>query len=1133
MNKHYQITIPKILSNYFFRSILVLLMCLGCALTSIAQNSLNTTLLGHLPYEDNLNDIWGYSKNGIDYGIVGTTEGTSIVDLTDPSNPTELFFFTGATSTWRDPKVWEDYAYVVNETSGGMAIIYLGDLPNSIDTLNWTGEGQFYNNDTINHQEAHNIFIDENGIGYLCGGDAEDVLMIDCEANPTNPPVIGRYTGGYVHDLFVRNDTMWTAQIYDGHFFVVDISDKTNPIILAIQSTPFNFTHNLWLSDDGNTIYTTDEKSNAFVAAYDVSDITDIKEIDRYRAGPGTGLIPHNVFVKGDFLITSYYKNGTMIMDATYPYNLIEVGYLDTSPFPAENGFKGCWGVYPYFESGKIIASDMQEGLFVFDAALTPAAYLEGTVTNADTGLPLPNVTIMIDTLSVSVTNTGFNGTYATGTAYEGTTPVFVNSYGYEPQIIDVNFVNGEMAIVDVALVPLPSFNLNIVVTNIFTGEPVLDAPIKLSHSLANFDLTSGSTGAANIELFYTDDYEVFVGKWGFKTELVQQLVDGNTGTFYINLIPEYYDDFALDFGWEVTGNATHGQWERVVPTGVDFAGNITNPYTDVFTDLGEHCFVTGNSGSISDNVNEGVTNLYSPSFDVSTYADPYLSYYRFCQFSFGSDDTLFIKLDNGVETVVIEEVFEQEPSNFESVWYQNQIRISDYLTPTANMQFSATISDLPGTGHVVDAAIDAFRVFDEVAAPSANFMADVTSGCVPLTVNFTNLSTNNPTTLNWAFEGGDINTSNTFSPQVTFELPGTYSISLLVSNSLGEDEIIQSEMITVYENPVAEIIIPNTIICEGDCIDLTAGLMADGVSYTWIGDVDTFEGAELNVCPTNDLENSYTLVATNDAGCSSSTSITLPIETPPTFEVDFPLTVCENSTFSMTATPTDGSTQTYYWEAGEWNEEGATVETNAAGVYLLVATNEAGCNAAINLEVLATAPISASLTPPDNLCLGESYNIAFTLNADENNAPFTYDWAGENILEINDTGINFLVTTANETLDYTVTVTDVFGCTTSATTSVIANNCVFVEETHLDSKIHIYPNPNKGVFTLNLEMDVVATAHLEIQVFNTKGQLIHQQKGITGNSQNITLPSNIDSGIYYVQLVAGAQVFVKKVSVY
>ncbi len=404
----------------------------------------NMSLVGYLPMSDDLSDVWGYVDDmGREYAIVGLKNGTAIVDLNNPANPVQIHFVPGPSSTWRDMKVWNKHAYITNETSDGLLIIDLSQLPGSIATneVRFTNSTAGY--DTLS--TAHNIFIDENGFAYLFGynnsnesipTDNRGALILSLNSNPKQPVQIGRYTAAYVHDGYVRNDTMWTSEIYEGNFAAVNVSNKGNPVLLGFQSTPNRFTHNCWLSDDGNTLYTTDERTGAYVASFDVSNLDNIRELDRYQSSPGAGVIPHNTFVKGNYLVTSYYKDGVTLVDATKPGNLVEVGNFDTSPFTSEDGFSGCWGVYPYLPSGLIIASDIEEGLFVLQPTYTRACYLEGKVTSnlTPSGLNAARVEFIGSDEFKFATS---NGNYKTGTPDPGTYAVRFFKYGCETKIVN------------------------------------------------------------------------------------------------------------------------------------------------------------------------------------------------------------------------------------------------------------------------------------------------------------------------------------------------------------------------------------------------------------------------------------------------------------------------------------------------------------------------------------------------------------------------------------------------------------------------------------------------------------------------------------------------------------------------
>ncbi|HUM45354.1 MAG TPA: choice-of-anchor B family protein [Chitinophagales bacterium] len=407
----------------------IFLLLLFFSSSLLAQQ--NMTFLGKLTYSNDLGSLWGYADgNGHEYALVGAYNGLSIVDVTIPTNPTQVQFVSTSNSFWHEVKTWSHYAYVVNESGGGLLIVDLANLPNAVTSVNWTGG-------SLGLSTGHTLFIDENGIAYINGSNvgAGGVLFLNLNTNPMNPTHIGTYTNGYVHDCFVRHDTMWTAQIYSGQFKVVNVANKSAPVILATQSTPGNFTHNTALSNNGKYLYTTDEVSNSYVTAYNVSSLSNISEADRFQANPGTNSIAHNVHVKGNFLVTAYYRDGVILTDASDPSNLVKVGYYDTSP-QSGSGYTGCWEAYPYLPSGNILAADIEEGLFVLGANYVPAALLNGKVTDYTGGGNLNGVSISIVGASNTTATSDLSGNYKTGYGTAGTYSVTFTKSGYYTKTI-------------------------------------------------------------------------------------------------------------------------------------------------------------------------------------------------------------------------------------------------------------------------------------------------------------------------------------------------------------------------------------------------------------------------------------------------------------------------------------------------------------------------------------------------------------------------------------------------------------------------------------------------------------------------------------------------------------------------
>lgn len=215
---------------------------------------------------------------------------------------------------------------------------------------------------------------------------------------------------------------MWSSDINNGLLSIWDVKDKVTPIELATITTPFAFTHNSWISDDAKYVFTTDERANAFVAAYDVSDLNNIRLVDQWRPKDteGQGVIPHNTRFLDGYLITAYYTDGIKIIDAHRPENLIEVGSVDTY-FGNQQGFHGCWGVSPFLPSKTIVASDIEGGLFVIKPDYIRACYLEGTVKDSLTNGNISQASVVIKSSRINGEETNLKGEYKTGYANAGT----------------------------------------------------------------------------------------------------------------------------------------------------------------------------------------------------------------------------------------------------------------------------------------------------------------------------------------------------------------------------------------------------------------------------------------------------------------------------------------------------------------------------------------------------------------------------------------------------------------------------------------------------------------------------------------------------------------------------------------
>jgi choice-of-anchor B domain-containing protein len=349
---------------------------------SKAQNaSLNMDLLGRwsdpdLPFHSGIiyNDIWGYTdEDDNEFAIMGSAQKVHFIDITTQGNYTEVAAISGgATSLWRDIKTYGHYAYsVADQGNEGLMIFDLSNLPNSVTKV--------YQSNTY-FNRAHNVFVDTlHGRLYVLGasGGSGHITILDIATDPENPILLGSpwLNGGYIHDAYVRDHIVYCSHGNNG-LYVYDMTDPVNPVELGNLTGYINsgYNHSSWLSEDGETLVFCDETHGRKVKAIDATDLTNLSVSQNNLfysnledADPITS-IAHNPVIKGDYAYISYYHDGIQVFDISDRNNVFRVAYYDTYPDNSGyGGYAGNWGIYPLFDSGKIIVSDDIYGLFVLE----------------------------------------------------------------------------------------------------------------------------------------------------------------------------------------------------------------------------------------------------------------------------------------------------------------------------------------------------------------------------------------------------------------------------------------------------------------------------------------------------------------------------------------------------------------------------------------------------------------------------------------------------------------------------------------------------------------------------------------------------------------------------------------------
>jgi choice-of-anchor B domain-containing protein len=346
-----------------------------------------------------LNDLWGWTDEatGREYALVGMSSGTSFVDVTDPLHPRLVGRMPTATVAmpWRDVKVYRDHAFVVADGAGlhGMQIFDLrrlrgaGAKPVVFEPdLIYYGPGLGF---TIGELlgSAHNVAIDtDTGYAYVLGSDtcSAGLHMVDI-SDPENPRFAGCFRqDGYTHDAqcviyhgadgrYIGHEICFDSD--EDTLTLVDVSDKSAPKMLSRTGYQgVGYTHQGWLTEGHQYFLLGDELDerehgfNTRTYVWDVRDLRNPRVIGVYT-GP-TKSIDHNLYVEGNLVYEANYRSGLRILDARgiADGELRELAYFDIVPADDEPEFSGAWSVYPWFASGNLIVSGIEQGLYVLRA---------------------------------------------------------------------------------------------------------------------------------------------------------------------------------------------------------------------------------------------------------------------------------------------------------------------------------------------------------------------------------------------------------------------------------------------------------------------------------------------------------------------------------------------------------------------------------------------------------------------------------------------------------------------------------------------------------------------------------------------------------------------------------------------
>lgn len=352
-------------------------------LCSFSQTNFNVQLLDNWTNEALIpgfndarySDCWGYTANGQEYAMLGSTEGVHFFRISDKNTFEEIDFVQGkyaqATVVHRDIKIYRNYAIMVcDEGTSSLQIADLQYLPDSVHIV--------YENDS-SFTRVHNVFIDEpNELLYACSvrpsvnGMLQPLIPMQVYSisDILNPVLLYEGPGSIpeVHDVYVRDNIAYLNCGFDG-LRVYDFSNPSNPVFLQnfnlYQDQGYN--HQGWLSPDGTKYVFGDETNGSSVKSCAVNSNHEISIRGRVNTNAENNSVPHNIMITNDLAFVAYYNEGLRIYDIR-PQVPKEIGHYDTYPLEEEL-FKmnGAWGIYSALPSQRILVSDRIYGLFLLD----------------------------------------------------------------------------------------------------------------------------------------------------------------------------------------------------------------------------------------------------------------------------------------------------------------------------------------------------------------------------------------------------------------------------------------------------------------------------------------------------------------------------------------------------------------------------------------------------------------------------------------------------------------------------------------------------------------------------------------------------------------------------------------------
>lgn len=428
--------------------------------------------------------------------------------------------------------------------------------------------------------------------------------------------------------------------------------------------------------------------------------------------------------------------------------------------------------------------------------------------------------------------------------------------------------------------------------------------------------------------------------------------------------------------------------------------------------------------------------------------------------------------------------------------WYLNGVPIAgavdSFYVYTQSGYYQVQVGTIPGCWSSLSPP---FNIFVPLAASFS-----YSGNCIGSNVLFTDLSQGGATSWSWAFNGGNPASSTQSNPVTTWSSPGTYTVTLTVSNSTGSST--SSQVITINSLPLANAGSDQTI-CQGNSATISA---TGGGTYSWNGSsLVNASGAIQTVGPLTTTN--YVVTVTNNFGCSKNDTVAVIVNPLPLVSAGSDDTICMTDTMQLNASGTGSFAWSPIASLNNPSIFNPIAFPSATVTYTLALTGTNGCVAYDMITItVVNAPAAPGITGTGNTLYS---SVSGT----------TYQWYlnGNPIAGAID---SFYVFTQPGT--YTLQVANASGCWSALSSPFLVTG---IGEFQV-GKFDVFPNPGNELFIVQLKESRIES----LNVYNELGELLFTKSIPPGSVLQIISMQEYASGVYYFSGISAEGICMRKI---